>query len=68
MELELNVVAGGELDKVEPMFSRSASDAAMAIGQLDAISAVMKDFDHGSPCLKLVRVGHAEKLERRTAN
>ena len=65
MKLKLDVVAGGETDEVEPMLPRGPGDAPMAIRQLDAIGAVLEDLDHGSPCVKLVGMGHGPKGKRK---
>ena len=63
VEFELNLIAGGQADEGEPMIPRGPGNAAMAVSELDAIGALLKDFDHGSPCLKLIRVGHGPTLQ-----
>ena len=67
MELELDVVAGGEADEVEPMIAGGAGDAAMPVGQLDPVGAVLEVLDHRALSPDLVGV-HGRNLERRTWN
>ena len=64
MEFELDAVARREADEVEPVLPGGAGDAAVAVGQFDAVSAVLEDFDHDAPGLDLVGV-HGRKFEGR---
>ncbi len=58
LELKVDDFAEGEADEVEAVFAGGAGDAAMAVGELDAVGAVLEGFDDGSACLELVGVGH----------
>ena len=49
MKFELDVVAGRKADEVEPVLTGGAGDAAMSVGQFDAIGAVLENFDHRAP-------------------
>lgn len=68
MELELDLVPGGEADEVEPDFPGGAGDAAVPVGQLDAVGPVLEDFSDGCLDPDVVAGRHGLKLELRRLN
>lgn len=68
VEFELNLVAGSKADEVEAMLSGGAGDAAMSVGQFDAIGTVFENFEYRAPCRDLVGIAHGANLERSAWN
>ena len=66
MEFDLNPVAGGESDEIKPQVPGGAGNTAVSVGELNAVGPVFEDFDHGSPGLDLVGVGHGAEVRRKT--
>jgi hypothetical protein len=65
IELKVDFVAKPEADEVQAQFARGAGNAAVAVAELDAVGAVLQNFDDHAPGIDQVGAGHGRNLERR---